>query len=86
MKVKLSCSHVYKISIFQRQRTVAPPGAQDVDQVKRAFAKQRAKDLTEFAKNNMVKDRDIEHLRQKCQQLTERLASTQNSSHVDVTI
>ena len=68
-----------KIPCFQNRSP-----SQDVEQVKRAFAKQRAKDLAEFAKNTMAKDRDIEELRKKCQQLTDKLATTQASHPVQV--
>ena len=72
------------ILYFHHQHSTSSTSSQDVEQVKRAFAKQRAKDLAEFAKNTMAKDRDIEELRKKCQQLTDKLATTHATHHVEV--
>ena len=45
------------------------------DQMKKMFARQRAKDLAEHAKNMLSKDREIEELRKKCQELADSLSN-----------
>ena len=47
----------------------------DSEHMKRMFARQRAKDLAEHAKNMLSKDREIEELRQKCQELADQLSN-----------
>ena len=43
--------------------------------MKKMFARQRAKDLAEHAKNMLSKDREIEDLRKKCQELADQLSN-----------
>ena len=50
-------------------------GGQETEHLKRLFARQRAKDLAEHAKNMLVKDREIEDLRVKCQELANQLSN-----------
>ena len=50
-------------------------GQQDVDHVKRVFSRQRAKDLADHAKNMLGKDKEIEELRKKCQELADQLSN-----------
>ncbi|KAK7478244.1 hypothetical protein BaRGS_00030502 [Batillaria attramentaria] len=50
-------------------------GATDGEHLKRMFARQRAKDLAEHAKNMLSKDREIEDLRKKCQELADQLSN-----------
>ena len=50
-------------------------GAADGEHLKRMFARQRAKDLAEHAKNMLSKDREIEELRRKCQELADQLSN-----------
>ncbi|XP_067682714.1 RIMS-binding protein 2-like isoform X5 [Haliotis asinina] len=50
-------------------------GLPDSDQLKRLFARQRAKDLAEHTKSMLTKDREIEDLRKKCQELADQLSS-----------
>ncbi|XP_041350293.1 RIMS-binding protein 2-like isoform X4 [Gigantopelta aegis] len=50
-------------------------GGQETDHLKRLFARQRARDLAEHAKNMLVKDREIEDLRKKCQELANQLSN-----------
>ena len=45
------------------------------EQMKKMFARQRAKDLAEHAKNMLSKDREIEDLRKKCQELADQLSN-----------
>ncbi|XP_013413977.1 LOW QUALITY PROTEIN: peripheral-type benzodiazepine receptor-associated protein 1-like [Lingula anatina] len=51
-------------------------GSQDVDHVKRVFARQRAKDLAEHAKVMLAKDKEVETLRKKCQDLADQLSNS----------
>ena len=44
------------------------------EQIKRSFAKQRAKDLAEHAKMMMLKDKEVEGLRHQYKELAEELA------------
>ncbi|XP_052272228.1 peripheral-type benzodiazepine receptor-associated protein 1-like isoform X3 [Dreissena polymorpha] len=50
--------------------------AQGQDQMKKLFARQRAKDLAEHAKQMLSKDREIEDLRGKCQELADQLSNS----------
>ncbi|XP_046371628.2 RIMS-binding protein 2-like isoform X9 [Haliotis rufescens] len=50
-------------------------GLPDSDQLKRLFARQRAKDLAEHTKSMLTKDREIEDLRKKCQELADQLSN-----------
>ncbi|CAH1800850.1 unnamed protein product, partial [Owenia fusiformis] len=52
--------------------------SQDADHVKKVFARQRAKDLAEHAKNILAKDKEIEDLKDQCQNLTEELSNKSN--------
>ncbi|KAL4223560.1 associated protein 1 [Mactra antiquata] len=51
-------------------------GVQSTDQMKKMFARQRAKDLSEHAKQMLAKDREIEDLRKKCQELADQLSNS----------
>jgi len=55
--------------------TVASVGAHTPDQMKKLFARQRARDLAEHAKQMLAKDREIEELRRKCQELADQLSN-----------
>jgi uncharacterized protein (DUF3084 family) len=50
-------------------------GVHGTDQMKKMFARQRAKDLAEHAKQMLAKDREIEELRKKCQELADQLSN-----------
>ncbi|XP_052800298.1 RIMS-binding protein 3-like isoform X4 [Mya arenaria] len=50
-------------------------GVHSQDQMKKLFARQRAKDLSEHAKQMLSKDREIEDLRKKCQELADSLSN-----------
>ncbi|XP_070204820.1 peripheral-type benzodiazepine receptor-associated protein 1-like isoform X2 [Littorina saxatilis] len=50
-------------------------GTADGEHLKRMFARQRAKDLAEHAKSMLAKDREIEELRTKCQELADALSN-----------
>ena len=50
-------------------------GQHSTEQMKKMFARQRAKDLAEHAKNMLSKDREIEDLRKKCQELADQLSN-----------
>ena len=50
-------------------------GQHSTEQMKKVFARQRAKDLAEHAKNMLSKDREIEDLRKKCQELADQLSN-----------
>ncbi|XP_045172088.2 peripheral-type benzodiazepine receptor-associated protein 1-like isoform X4 [Mercenaria mercenaria] len=50
-------------------------GVHGTDQMKKMFARQRAKDLAEHAKQMLAKDREIEDLRKKCQELADQLSN-----------
>ncbi|KAJ8312521.1 hypothetical protein KUTeg_009894 [Tegillarca granosa] len=50
-------------------------GHQEADHLKKVFARQRAKDLAEHAKAMLTKDREIEELRKKCQELADQLSN-----------
>ncbi|XP_046553572.1 peripheral-type benzodiazepine receptor-associated protein 1-like [Haliotis rubra] len=50
-------------------------GLPDSDQLKRLFARQRAKDLADHTKSMLTKDREIEDLRKKCQELADQLSN-----------
>lgn len=41
------------------------------DYMKKLFVRQRAKDLADYVKVMLVKDREIEELRKKCQELVD---------------
>ena len=56
----------------QQQQT---QGQQGTETMKKMFARQRAKDLAEHAKNMLSKDREIEDLRKKCQELADQLSN-----------
>lgn len=45
------------------------------DHMKKLFARQRAKDLADHAKAMLAKDREIEELRKKCQELADTLSN-----------
>lgn len=47
----------------------------DGEHLKRMFARQRAKDLAEHAKNMLAKDYELEQLRRKCQELADQLSN-----------
>ncbi|XP_069134762.1 RIMS-binding protein 2-like [Argopecten irradians] len=51
-------------------------GEHDSEYLKKMFARQRAKDLAEHAKAMLSKDREIENLRKKCQELADTLSNT----------
>ncbi|XP_033748980.1 peripheral-type benzodiazepine receptor-associated protein 1-like isoform X4 [Pecten maximus] len=51
-------------------------GQHDSEYLKKMFARQRAKDLAEHAKAMLSKDREIEDLRKKCQELADALSNT----------
>ncbi|OWF38816.1 Peripheral-type benzodiazepine receptor-associated protein 1 [Mizuhopecten yessoensis] len=50
-------------------------GQHDSEYLKKMFARQRAKDLAEHAKAMLSKDREIEDLRKKCQELADALSN-----------
>ncbi|KAK6189922.1 hypothetical protein SNE40_001889 [Patella caerulea] len=50
-------------------------GGKDSDQLKKLFARQRAKDLAEHAKNMLSKDRELEDLRRKCHELADQISN-----------
>jgi len=50
-------------------------GVHNPDTMKKMFARQRAKDLAEHAKQMLSKDREIEDLRSKCQELADTLSN-----------
>ena len=52
------------------------PNQQGTEQMKKVFARQRAKDLAEHAKSMLSKDREIEDLRKKCQELADELSNS----------
>lgn len=43
----------------------------ELDYMKKLFVRQRAKDLADYVKVMLVKDREIEELRKKCQELVD---------------
>ncbi|XP_012940834.1 RIMS-binding protein 2 [Aplysia californica] len=47
----------------------------EVEHLKRVFSRQRAKDLAEHAKSMLAKDKEIEELRKKCQELADQLSN-----------
>ncbi|KAI8782448.1 RIMS-binding protein 2, partial [Biomphalaria glabrata] len=47
----------------------------EAEHLKRLFARQRAKDLAEHAKSMLTKDKEIEELRRKCQELADQLSN-----------
>ena len=49
----------------------------ETDHLKKMFARQRAKDLSEHAKAMLTKDREIEDLRKKCQELADQLSNAE---------
>lgn len=51
---------------------MSPP---ESDHMKKLFARQRAKDLADHAKAMLAKDREIEELRKKCQELADTLSN-----------
>ncbi len=57
-----------------------------MDQVKKAFARQRAKDLAEHAKHALAKDKEIENLQQKCRELANQLITTGANNTLQVKI
>ncbi len=60
---------------FQRSRGVEhSPGTQD-EQVKKLLARQRTKDMAEQGKALLDKNKELEQLRLKCQELTDSLTS-----------
>ncbi|XP_071178952.1 RIMS-binding protein 2-like isoform X20 [Mytilus edulis] len=52
-------------------------GHPETDHLKKMFARQRAKDLSEHAKAMLAKDREIEELRKKCQELADQLSNAE---------
>ncbi|XP_074641371.1 uncharacterized protein LOC141899117 [Tubulanus polymorphus] len=46
----------------------------EIEQLKKVFARQRAKDLAEHARSSLAKDKELESLRKKCQDLSDQLA------------
>ncbi|XP_052074288.1 RIMS-binding protein 2-like isoform X10 [Mytilus californianus] len=52
-------------------------GHPETDHLKKMFARQRAKDLSEHAKAMLAKDREIEDLRKKCQELADQLSNAE---------
>ncbi|XP_059150404.1 peripheral-type benzodiazepine receptor-associated protein 1-like isoform X3 [Physella acuta] len=56
---------------------------QDSDTSKRMLARQRAKDLAEHAKTMLAKDKEIEDLRRKCQQLANQLSDADLAAPVN---
>ena len=51
-----------------------------MESVKKAFARQRAKDLAEHTKATLAKEKDLENLRKKCQELSDKLSNGAQST------
>ncbi|KAL8579681.1 hypothetical protein ACOMHN_066402 [Nucella lapillus] len=64
-----------KTKLKEEASSTSAASAVDGDHLKRVFARQRAKDLAEHAKNMLAKDREIEDLRKKCQELADQLSN-----------
>ncbi|BFZ18426.1 hypothetical protein BsWGS_21465 [Bradybaena similaris] len=62
-----------------RSKTATPllhdESGPEVEHLKRVLARQRAKDLSEHAKSMLAKDKEIEDLRRKCQELADLLSN-----------
>ena len=55
--------------------------------VKKAFARQRAKDLAEHKKTTLAKEKELENLRQKCQELSDKLSNgAQSTAQVRISL
>ena len=59
----------------QKSKEDGAAATADGEHLKRVFARQRAKDLAEHAKSMLTKDREIEDLRKKCQELADQLSN-----------
>ncbi|KAK3585385.1 hypothetical protein CHS0354_004665 [Potamilus streckersoni] len=66
------------------KKTKEITGPHDTDHLKKMFARQRAKDLAEHAKSMLAKDREIEDLRKKCQELADQLSNSDFSGPENV--
>ena len=51
-----------------------------MESVKKAFARQRAKDLAEHTKASLAKEKELENLRKKCQELSDKLSNGAQST------
>ena len=51
-----------------------------MESVKKAFARQRAKDLAEHTKATLAKEKELENLRKKCQELSDKLSNGAQST------
>ncbi|KAH9525756.1 hypothetical protein Btru_002276 [Bulinus truncatus] len=62
-----------------RPKTFISAGTEEInpeaENLKRLFARQRAKDLAEHARSMLAKDKEIEELRRKCQELADQLSN-----------
>lgn len=73
-----------KFNYFSLQKPLDRASPSDSESLKKAFARQRAKDLAEHAKNALSKDKDIEDLRNRCQELADQLANNNNNTKLEV--
>ena len=51
-----------------------------MESVKKAFARQRAKDLAEHTNATLAKEKELENLRKKCQELSDKLSNGAQST------
>lgn len=67
------------VQVVVHQKTATPllhdESGPEVEHLKRVLARQRAKDLSEHAKSMLAKDKEIEDLRRKCQELADLLSN-----------
>ena len=64
---------------MQRNKEKSPS---EVEHLKRTFARQRAKDIADHAKDVLEKDNEIEKLKKRCQELADQLSN--NVMHIQV--
>ncbi|CAL1541474.1 unnamed protein product, partial [Lymnaea stagnalis] len=66
-----------KAKLLQQEnsKVKSDDGDVEAEHLKRLFARQRAKDLAEHAKNMLAKDKELEELRRKCQELADLLSN-----------
>ncbi|XP_055995650.1 peripheral-type benzodiazepine receptor-associated protein 1-like isoform X20 [Ostrea edulis] len=71
-RLEEKAKHLQQENMKKVKEEMSPP---ESDHMKKIFARQRAKDLADHAKAMLAKDREIEELRKKCQELADTLSN-----------
>ncbi|XP_078338451.1 peripheral-type benzodiazepine receptor-associated protein 1-like isoform X7 [Crassostrea virginica] len=71
-RLEEKAKHLQQENMKKVKEEMSPP---ESDHMKKLFARQRAKDLADHAKAMLAKDREIEELRKKCQELADTLSN-----------